>query len=140
MKLNMKVPLPFPKCKECGKVYETSIHSMCGGEISIDISNDEVYCEKCKKHWNIWDSNYHCSCGATFKAKEVQGALTEVLAFCRACAVELKEQELAKARRKELSEASLRNFATAFFEKLGYTFGVTLYTLIETFVKFFKWF
>ena len=134
----MRIPLPFPKCKVCGKAYETCIHSGCGGKISIEVSTDEVYCDCCNEHWNIWKSNYHCSCGASFYATEVRTALTEVLVFCKVCAKEIEEQERTKKRRVELADASLRSFAAAFFEKLGYTFGVTIGTLIEIFVKFFK--
>ena len=134
----MRIPLPFPRCKDCGKTYETCVHANCGGKIFIEVNTDEVYCNKCNEHWNIWESNYHCTCGATFKANEVRTALNEVLVFCKVCAKEIEEQERARKRRTEISEVSLRSFASAFFEKLGYAFGVTVGTLVETFVKFFK--
>ncbi len=134
----MRIPLPFPKCKVCGKTYETCIHSKCGGKISIEVATDEVYCERCSEHWNIWESSYHCPCGASFHANEVRTALSEVLVFCKVCAQEIEGQERAKKRRSELADASLRSFASAFFKQLGCAFGVALGSLVEAFVKFFK--
>lgn len=134
----MRIPLPFPKCKNCGKTYETCIHANCGGKLFIDVDTDEVYCNKDGEHWNIWESIYHCTCGATFRADEVSTALTEVLVFCKVCANEIEEQEKAKKIRSDITDASLKSFAISFFEKLGYSFGVAVGTLIETFVKFFR--
>lgn len=86
----------------------------------------------------LLQSNYRCICGATFKATEVRVALSEVLAFCKVCAKEIEKQERAKKRRTEIAEVSLRSFAIAFFEKIGCAVGVTVGTLVDIFVKFFK--
>ena len=133
----MRIPLPFPKCRNCGKASEFCFHYNCGGKLSIEVRSDEVYCDRCNEHWNIWESNYHCTCGAVFSANDVQKALIETLAFCKACAEEIKEQERARKQRKRISEESLRSFAKGFFEKLGYFFGVAVGSLVDAFVKFF---
>jgi hypothetical protein len=36
-------------------------------------------CNSCGQTWNIWDSNFHCSCGNAFTAKEAESAVKAVL-------------------------------------------------------------
>lgn len=134
----MRIPLPFPKCSKCGKTAERSFHKDCGGQLHIETTSDEVYCLKCNDHWNIWKSNYYCSCGNKFAARDVQKALTEVLVFCRVCAEEILAQQELKKQRITSSQSSLRIFLSEFLNGLGYSLGVALGTIIEAVSKIFK--
>ena len=127
----MKIPLPFPECKKCGNDSKNSFHKNCGGSLSIETTSDEVYCSKCKKSWNIWKSTYYCSCGNVFESNDVRDTLIEVLAFCRVCAEEIILQKEAEKQRIITSEKSLRVFLGSFLEKLGYSFGVAVGTIID---------
>lgn len=135
----MKIPMPFPKCKSCGESSPKSFHSYnnCGGRMLIETDNDEVYCQKCPMHWNVWDSEYHCTCGSVFKAYEVRRTLVEVLASCKACADEMRMQNKYKGARDDLTSVSIRAFITKMFEQIGYSFGVSIGTLIESALAFF---
>ncbi len=127
----MRIPLPFPKCKSCGQASSQSFHRNCGGRMYVEVTTDEVYCDKCTKHWNAWDSTYYCTCGSAFEATDVRTALSEVLACCKVCAEEIAAQEAAQKRRESLSEVSLRSFLSSFFERIGYAFGVAIGAIIE---------
>ena len=133
----MRVSLPFPKCHSCGKDSVISYHRNCGGKMQVEIQTDEVYCEKCKHHWNIWDSKYHCSCGAIFEAREVRKALMEVLACCRACADELADMDKAKKERTTESKKSFRSFVSGFIEGIGYSFGLSIGTIVDVIISLF---
>lgn len=133
----MKVKLPFPECPKCKTGSESSIHKDCGGKLTIETSTDEVYCDKCSHHWNIWDSNYHCSCGHVFAAEEVRKTLTAVLVGCRIAAEELSALNAAYAARVKASRSSMRSFFEGFFQKLGYAFGVSIGTVVESVLSLF---
>lgn len=133
----MKITLPFPNCPQCDTKAPSSYHRGCGGKLRIETSTDEVYCDKCNHHWNIWDSSYYCSCGHCFSANEVRFTLTAVLVGCRAAAEELSAQNAAKQARIKISERSLRSFFESFFERLGYSFGVAVGTIIESAISMF---
>ena len=128
----MRILLPFPKCHKCGEDSPKSILKSCGGTLFIETTTDDVYCSKCCKQWNVWDSKYYCSCGNVFEAKEIQDTLTEVLVFCRICAEEVLLQNQAKRERITTSEKSLRVFLGSFLERLGYSLGVAVGVIIET--------
>ena len=133
----MRILLPFPRCQKCGEDSPESIHKCCGGALFIETTTDDVYCSKCCKHWNVWDSKYYCSCGNVFEAKEVQDTLTEVLVLCRVCAEEVLLQNKAKKERITSSEKSLRVFLGSFLERLGYSLGVAVGVIIEAVSSFF---
>ena len=133
----MRITLPFPTCPQCDTKSPTSYHTDCGGRLRIETSTDEVYCDRCNHHWNIWASNYFCSCGHCFSANEVRFTLTAVLVGCRAAAEELSAQNAAQQARAKISERSLRSFFESFFERLGYAFGVAIGTIIESAVSLF---
>lgn len=132
----MQILLPFPQCPSCKKKSNTSYHKECGGQLRIETKNDEVVCTKCNHHWNIWDSKYYCTCGHCFSSNEVKSTLIELLAACRVCANEIAAQNAAKQERLRISEISLRAFLSKFFEKLGYSFGLAIGTLIDAVVDY----
>lgn len=133
----MRITLPFPACPNCETKSPTSYHKDCGGKLRIETQTDIVYCDKCDHQWDIWESNYHCSCGHCFSAQEVQITLTAVLVGCRVAAEELAGQNMAKQERLKTSQTSLRKFLEGFFGKLGYSFGVAVGTIIESALSMF---
>ncbi|MGI6462811.1 MAG: hypothetical protein ACOX04_04205 [Candidatus Scatomorpha sp.] len=133
----MKVALPFPKCPKCETESSLSYHKDCGGKLRIETSTDEVYCDKCDHHWNIWESNYYCSCGHTFSAEQVHNTLTSVLVFCRVAAEELSAQDSARQQRLKYSKSSMRKFFEGFFQQLGYSFGIAIGTIVESVLSLF---
>ena len=132
----MQILLPFPTCPNCTKKSNTSYHKDCGGQLRIETTNDEVVCTKCNCHWNIWASKYYCTCGHCFSANEVKTTLIELLAACQVCADEIAAQNAAKQARTKVSETSLRTFLNRFLEKLGYTFGLAIGTLVNAAVDY----
>ena len=133
----MKIALPFPKCPNCEANSSSSIHKDCGGKLRIETSTDEVYCDNCSHHWNIWDSNYFCSsCGHIFSAEQVSHTLTAVLVACRVAAEELSAQDSARQERLKCSRSSMRKFFEQFFQQLGYHFGVAIGTIIASVLSF----
>lgn len=132
----MEILLPFPRCPSCNRESNTSYHRDCGGQLRIQVSNDEVLCTKCNHHWNIWDSKYYCVCGHCFSANEVKNTLIELLAACQVCADEIAAQDKARQARLRASEISLREFLSNFFGKLGYSFGLAIGTLINAIVDY----
>lgn len=133
----MRILLPFPQCPSCKKKSNTSYHKDCGGQLRIETTNDDVICTKCNHNWNIWDSKYYCTCGYCFSTDEVKSTLIELLAACRVCADEIAAQNVARQVRLTTSELSLRSFLCSFFEKLGYSFGIAIGTLINGVVDYF---
>ena len=136
----MRIRLPFPKCPVCHEENETSIHKDCGGTLEIEVNTDEVYCTKCGHHWNIWDSNYHCTCGHVFAAKDIQSTLATLLAMCHVCAREIENQRKYQSQRSTVANESLRHFAYGFFQKIGEGFGIAIGIFVESFIRFLKGF
>jgi len=135
----MLIPLPFPKCYNCYMNYNESYHKDCGGVLEIDPKTLEVYCKSnASHHWNIWTSQYHCSCGNVFEAKDVKYAVDEIIENCKLCAEELDLMQQAYWRRKEMSRVSQRNWAEKFFYSLGYISGGIIERLVDLVLSLFK--
>lgn len=116
--------MPFPYCRRCKKKYPNSYHnsSNCHGLLEIDPDTEIVRCTgTCKKSWKIWDSEYHCSCGEVFKAREVKKSVDELIDDCRLCAKELELMQSAYWRRTSLAKESGRDFVKDILNNLGYT-------------------
>lgn len=134
----MYVPMPFPYCNRCRKKHPNSYHNYngCHGLLEIDPSTETVRCTgECKKTWNIWNSEYHCSCGKVFVAKEIKNSVNELIEDCRLCAEELALMQDAYWRRANLAKESKRIFAGDILSSLGYTVskmaGYTFEKLID---------
>lgn len=135
----MKIALPFPNCPKCNKNSNFSFHSTCNGRLRIDTSTNNVHCDSCSNSWNIWDSTYICNCGHTFSASEIKTTLSEVIAACLVAAEELHSLELSRQVRLKSSKSSMRTFFESFFSQLGYSFGISIGSLIEAVLsRFFK--
>lgn len=134
----MYVPLPFPYCKQCGKKRPESYHSAhgCDGLLEIDPDIDLVNCTECNRTWNIWDSEYHCACGAVFSAREVQEAVEDLISDCRLCAEELDLMQSAYWRRRELSDTSMRGFIGDALNRLGYSMSKMAGYIVEKIMDF----
>ncbi|MBQ2633256.1 MAG: hypothetical protein IJF88_01585, partial [Oscillospiraceae bacterium] len=89
----MYIPMPFPRCPQCGKIGSSGFHRYCGGELEIDPETEMVYCPKCGKKWALRDSRYYCSCGNVFEASEVVEAIEEMLIICRICMDNILNQQ-----------------------------------------------
>lgn len=131
----MYVALPFPKCKSCGKSASQGYHHNCGGALEINPDSNLVHCPRCGKTWNIWDTGYICSCGATFSSYEISESVQDMLLVCRMCMNEILQQQEAQRRRKELGQESLRSFVNGICERLGYYAGVAVETVVSTLMK-----
>ena len=133
----MYIPLPFPKCPKCNKMSEQGYHHNCGGELQIDPKTEMVFCPKCRKEWEIWNSSYICSCGHTFTSSDVVETLKDLLLACNICVAELQRQQEAKRDREAITKASLRSFFENFFGKMGYFTGIAVGTIINAVINFF---
>ena len=102
----------------------------------IEIDTDEVYCSECKKHWNVWESTYYCSCGQTFQAKEVVDALRDVLVFCQVCAEEIERQNAAREIRGTTAKTSFTKFILGIFDEMGYLLGIAVETAVSAALTF----
>ncbi len=134
----MYIPLPFPVCSQCNEKEDNSFHTECGGLLEIDPSNNNVHCRKCNKNWNIWDSTYHCSCGHTFQATEVEKSVEDIIELCELCAEELDLCQEAYWKRKQLTSDSKRIYVENFFRKLGYISGVLFEKLVDFALQLFE--
>ena len=132
----MKLPLPFPYCPKCEKQHSISYHKDCGGALEIDPETEIVYCPKCGKNWDSWDSEYHCRCGNTFEANEVKKSVNELIEDCRECAELLELETRAYWKRKRITEESKRGFISDFIKGLGYSLGKAAGYVIEKIVEF----
>lgn len=133
----MYIPMPFPKCKKCGKSSTQGYHRGCGGKLEFDPEKENIRCPKCAKQWNIWDTTYFCSCGNEFHSKEIEDSIVQLLYACKICVQEIENQQKAQKQRIDLRESSLRSFLTSFFEKLGFYIGEATGTIIEAVIRFF---
>lgn len=134
----MYVPLPFPYCKQCRKKWPESYHATpgCNGLLEIDPDIKLVHCTNCNRTWDIWDSEYHCVCGAVFLAKEVQGAVEDLVEDCRLCAEELELLQSAYWKRRTLSKQSMRSFIEDMLNRLGYSAGQMAGYVVEKIIDF----
>lgn len=133
----MYVPLPFPKCKSCGKSADQGYHEGCGGELSINPNTNQIKCSRCGHSWNIWDTNFHCTCGRIFTAYELADSVEELLRECKACAEELERQNAAQLRRIKSSQESWKAFVEGFMYKMGNFAGAAVGTIAKLLYKFF---
>lgn len=131
----MYVAMPFPKCKCCGKSSSQGYHHDCGGALEIDPVSKRVHCPKCGHIWDIWDTGYYCSCGATFTSYDIEDSVNDMLFLCKMCMNEIIKQQDARDRRKKMGEESLRSFVNGFCERLGYYAGVAVETIVSTLIK-----
>ena len=81
----MYIPMPFPKCKKCGKSSTQGYHRGCGGKLEFAPEKETIRCPKCAKQWNIWDTTYFCSCGNEFHSKEIEDSIVQLLYACKIC-------------------------------------------------------
>ena len=79
----MYIPMPFPKCKKCGKSSTQGYHRGCGGKLEFAPEKETIRCPKCAKQWNIWDTTYFCSCGNEFHSKEIEDSIVQLLYACK---------------------------------------------------------
>lgn len=133
----MYIPMPFPKCKYCGKTGSQGYHRNCGGKLEIDPNIEEVFCPKCGSKWDIWDTTYYCTCGSKFTSQDVYDAVKDLLLMCKMCVSEIENQQKARAKRIKLSKDSMKEFIMAIVEKIGYVAGVAVGTIVETVLRFF---
>lgn len=121
----MYVPLPFPYCNKCRRKWPESYHftSGCHGLLEIDPDKKKVCCTKCKRTWDIWESEYHCVCGEVFTAHEVQSAVEDLIEDCRLCAEELTLLQSAYWKRVDLAKDSKKVFVEKTLRELGYGVG-----------------
>lgn len=134
----MKIPMPFPRCNNCGEQSKQAIHRNCDGKLYISPYSNIVHCSKCGHEWNVWDSTYYCSCGHVFQSKDIKQSLVDLLEACKQCADELEKQQRLRNHRMELSEASLKSFFGAILEKFGYQLGIATGVVLEFLMKIFK--
>lgn len=134
----MYVPLPFPYCRQCRKKWPESYHSAhgCDGLLEIDPDINFVHCTKCNRTWDIWDSEYHCVCGAVFSARKVQKAVEDLIVDCRLCAEELNLLQSAYWQRKALSGKSMKLFIENALNRLGYSVSKMAGYTVEKIVDF----
>lgn len=132
----MYIQLPFPLCPKCHNKTMDSFHKNCGGKLQINPSINEVYCPKCNKKWNIWDSNYYCSCGNVFTAKDIYNELKNILELCQLCADELNMQSMAKRKRVELVYSAKRSYVEKFVKSVGYVAGVLFQNIVRIIMDF----
>lgn len=134
----MYVPLPFPYCRNCKRRWPESYHFSpgCNGALEIDPDTKVVHCTKCSRTWDIWESEYHCACGAVFSAQEVQGAVEDLIADCRLCAEELELMQSAYWKRKDMSEKSMRSFIEKALNEVGYTTSKMAGYVVEKLINF----
>ena len=133
----MYFPLPFPKCKCCGKGSDQGYHEGCGGKLNIDPDSKTVLCSRCGHSWNIWETNFHCICGCSFTAYELSDTVEEFLRECRACALELQRQSNAQLKRITDTEESWKKFVEGFMYKMGTYAGAAVGTVAKLLFTFF---
>lgn len=131
----MYVSLPFPKCPKCNKASKQGYHHNCGGSLEIDPESKMVHCPECGRTWNIWESNYYCSCGNRFSSDDVAESVYEMLMLCKVCMIEIQKQQRAEESRKKLCENSIRSVINEIFNKIGYVVGVAVESVIQTIMK-----
>ena len=122
----MNIPLPFPYCPECGNDSRYCYHASddCEGLLEIDPDTEVVLCTKCQHAWNLRDSRYHCSCGNTFLAKDIEAELDELIEDCKICAEELELMESARRLRMKTAEKSKEAFINGLMQELGRNVGI----------------
>ena len=67
----------------------------------------------------------------------MSNTLTAVLVACRVAAEELSAQDAARQQRLKDSRTSMRKFFEGFFEQLGYAFGISIGTIVESVLSLF---
>ena len=131
----MFVPMPFPRCPQCGEMSSKGYHKDCGGVLEINPETERVFCPKCSHMWDLYDSEYYCSCGEVYEADEITEAISEMLMICKICMDEIAEQQKAINRREHLVESSIRGFVNGLFEKIGFAIGVAAETVIRAVIR-----
>lgn len=131
----MKIPMPFPKCPKCQQSWKQSSHTDGGGLLEIDPYKHEVYCTKCGRHWNLWDSKYHCACKHTFLPEDVDSAIIAMLEVCKIAIDELEKRNIAINDRSDLYRVSFREFLISFMGTLGNWAGLAIETILRIFKK-----
>lgn len=133
----MRVPLPFLECPKCHEKSTNSIHRNCGGNMLIEVLNEDVFCERCRHSWNIWNSDYYCNCGHVFSAGEVEHTVQELIESCKMCALVWEMEWKEREKRPDIAKTSFRTFVTALLEGAGKQCGVAVGSIISAVLRFF---
>lgn len=132
--IKMKIPMPFPKCPNCNTGSKQSTHEDCNGLLEIEPYSQKVYCKECFSSWNLWDSEYHCTCGHIFYPKEIESTVTSMLDICKIAVEELYNREISIKQREDIYKSSFREFLCSFMGKMGNLAGIAVETLIRIFL------
>ena len=119
------LPLPFPKCPSCGNSWEICYHRNCSlnGEVEVEIYLNKSRCSSCYSEWNLFSSQFYCSCGYSFSASEVQSALDKTIELKRKLEKMLREMHFTNSEIRNTTYNSFRSWLGKVSYGIGRTFG-----------------
>jgi len=124
------IPLPFPKCPQCGNSWSLSYHKGCpyNGDIEVETIQKHSRCKPCNLEWSTLDGEFHCNCGYIFLGREVESAILKTLELKEKLAQFLKEMDFDEQKIESLAKNSVKSW----LNKTSYEFGKTLGTVAGT--------
>jgi hypothetical protein len=127
----------FPECPRCAESWKSSVHKDCGrgGTLELDPDAKQVRCDGCARQWNVWDSQFYCSCGHLFTAWEVDSALNEVIRAAHLLAQIIEQHRADLMAIQRAGQDSLRGWFARVAENVGGTLGKVLGTIVGSVTK-----
>ena len=135
----MWLSVAFPTCPSCKKNSNQCFHKNCpkSGKkpMEIDPETSRVKCPSCNSEWNIMDTNYYCSCGYIFLAKDVSVEIDAIVANARLIAQELKREAEAHQRIINMTTSAIETRAKdTIIKKFGEKIWQALKSFLPTIV------
>lgn len=136
------LPFYFPQCPSCQKSWGKNFHRNClfNGQLLVEPYQRRVRCDSCNEEWHIMNSEFHCSCSYTFKASEVESALSTIQLLRQRLIQKLNEMDSFERSIKTKSESSFKQWISGISYEIGRLLGTTASNaqkLIENFFE--KW-
>lgn len=119
----MWMSVAFPTCPKCAKNANKCYHKNCpkGGRTPMQIDSDtsDVRCLDCGKSWKIKESEYYCSCGYVFSARDVSLELDAIISNAKLIASEIERTKLTKERIQAMTDREISRKATDTIKRIG---------------------
>lgn len=126
------VSFAFPRCSSCGREWATSRHRGCyrDGELKVDPDQKVVLCAGCSENWNVFQTQFYCTCGHIFSASDVRDVLNETIRAAQLLARVIEENQRVLGEIRSQSRSSFRSWLNGFAQGLGGALGTIMGRLI----------
>jgi len=130
----------FPKCPKCQKSWRENFHRNClgKGRLLVEPYKRQVICDSCRQEWHIMNSKFYCSCGYSFKASEVENAVSTTQLLRQRLIQKLNEIDSLERSIGSKSQSSFQQWISSISYEIGKLLGITTRAAKKLIENFFQ--